>query len=214
MPRVLHVSEAALCMQKWQEDLKDGFQMTGDVMEQRGPNIVIWIDRKKNIMKLSQGEFVSTGRLEATYAGKLCPKTLQLPATVSVFPLCSRIEIYTPSSCHDHHACMQNSSASSKGACMLLSICQRVSGDIASRLPPSRVLVSSILCPMQATASSSTRCTFTALACAPISWLLLSPLMVSPWHTLLPCMPLKLPTDSCNPCLTHQGKDDCYSWQL
>ncbi len=57
-------------MQKWEEDLKDGFQMTGDVMEQRGPNIVIWIDRKKNIMKLSQGEFVSTSRLEATYAGR------------------------------------------------------------------------------------------------------------------------------------------------
>ena len=41
-------------MQKWQEDLVDGYMATGDVMEQRGPNTVIWIDRKKNIMKLSQ----------------------------------------------------------------------------------------------------------------------------------------------------------------
>ncbi len=46
---------------------------TGDVMEQRGPKTVVWIDRKKNIMKLSQGEFVSTSRLEATYAGKRYP---------------------------------------------------------------------------------------------------------------------------------------------
>jgi len=84
MLRVLHVSEAALCLQKWQEDLKDGFQMTGDVMEQRGPNIVIWIDRKKNIMKLSQGEFVSTGRLEATYAGKSYLKPCRsLPLSLS-----------------------------------------------------------------------------------------------------------------------------------
>ena len=59
-------------MQKWQEDLRDGYMATGDVMEQRGPKVVVWIDRKKNIMKLSQGEFVSTSRLEATYAGAPC----------------------------------------------------------------------------------------------------------------------------------------------
>ena len=40
--------------QKWEEMLRDGFMETGDVMEQRGPNTVVWIDRKKNIMKLSQ----------------------------------------------------------------------------------------------------------------------------------------------------------------
>ncbi len=40
--------------QKWDEMLRDGFMETGDVMEQRGPNTVVWIDRTKNIMKLSQ----------------------------------------------------------------------------------------------------------------------------------------------------------------
>ena len=40
--------------QKWDEMLRDGFMETGDVMEQRGPSTVVWIDRKKNIMKLSQ----------------------------------------------------------------------------------------------------------------------------------------------------------------
>lgn len=48
------IEAQAACMQKWQEDLVDGYMATGDVMEQRGPKTVIWIDRKKNIMKLSQ----------------------------------------------------------------------------------------------------------------------------------------------------------------
>lgn len=49
--------------------LRDGYMETGDVMEQRGPNTVVWIDRKKNIMKLAQGEFVSISRLEVAYSG-------------------------------------------------------------------------------------------------------------------------------------------------
>lgn len=98
--------------------------MTGDVMEQRGPKIVIWIDRKKNIMKLSQGEFVSTGRLEATYAGKSYPKP------------CSSLPLFFPQYIKQNHTLRfsvmismcagTNSSASSKGACMLLRICQGV----------------------------------------------------------------------------------------
>ena len=57
-------------IQVWEEMIKEnGCMETGDIMEQRGPNRLIWIDRKKNILKLSQGEFVSLGRLEATYSG-------------------------------------------------------------------------------------------------------------------------------------------------
>jgi len=47
----------------------DGYYMTGDVVQQETPNRVVWIDRKKNVLKLSQGEFVSLGRLEAVYKG-------------------------------------------------------------------------------------------------------------------------------------------------
>ena len=48
---------------------KDGFYVTGDIMRQETPTRVVWIDRKKNVLKLSQGEFVSLGRLEAVYKG-------------------------------------------------------------------------------------------------------------------------------------------------
>ncbi len=46
----------------------EGYLVTGDVVEQRGPDELRWIDRKKNVLKLSQGEFVSTSRLEELYA--------------------------------------------------------------------------------------------------------------------------------------------------
>jgi fatty acid CoA ligase FadD9 len=44
-----------------------GYFCTGDVVEQRGPDEIAWIDRKKNVLKLSQGEFVSVSRLEELY---------------------------------------------------------------------------------------------------------------------------------------------------
>ena len=46
---------------------KDGFYVTGDIMRQESPTRVVWIDRKKNVLKLAQGEFVSLGRLEGVY---------------------------------------------------------------------------------------------------------------------------------------------------
>ena len=48
---------------------KDGFYMTGDIVQQESRTRVVWIDRKKNVLKLAQGEFVSLGRLEAVYKG-------------------------------------------------------------------------------------------------------------------------------------------------
>jgi fatty acid CoA ligase FadD9 len=44
-----------------------GFLCTGDIVEQRGPDEVVWIDRKKNVLKLAQGEFVSVSRLEELF---------------------------------------------------------------------------------------------------------------------------------------------------
>ena len=47
---------------------EEGFIKTGDVCEQLGPDEFAWIDRVSNIIKMSQGEYVSVSRLEAIYA--------------------------------------------------------------------------------------------------------------------------------------------------
>jgi len=47
---------------------EEGFMRTGDVCEQQGPDMFVWIDRVSNIIKMSQGEYVSVSRLEAIYA--------------------------------------------------------------------------------------------------------------------------------------------------
>ena len=48
---------------------EDGFLRTGDIVEERGPDRVAWIDRKNNVLKLAQGEFVTIWRLESTFSG-------------------------------------------------------------------------------------------------------------------------------------------------
>lgn len=48
----------------------DGFMNTGDIVEQRSPHTLVWIDRAKNVLKLAQGEFVATSRLEGLYASR------------------------------------------------------------------------------------------------------------------------------------------------
>ena len=58
-----------LGMQATQELFQDGLVRTGDIMEQHASNKLIWIDRRSNIMKLAQGEFVSVSRLEQEYIG-------------------------------------------------------------------------------------------------------------------------------------------------
>ena len=47
----------------------EGYIHTGDIVEERGLDQVVWIDRKKNILKLSQGEFVRLWRLESLFTG-------------------------------------------------------------------------------------------------------------------------------------------------
>lgn len=54
------------------EKFVDGYFLTGDIGVADGDCKLKVIDRKKNIFKLSQGEFVSPERLEALYVGASC----------------------------------------------------------------------------------------------------------------------------------------------
>lgn len=46
----------------------DGFYRTGDIMAEIGPDRLAYVDRRNNVLKLSQGEFVAVSRLEAVFA--------------------------------------------------------------------------------------------------------------------------------------------------
>jgi fatty acid CoA ligase FadD9 len=45
----------------------DGFYRTGDVVAELGPDQVKYVDRRNNVLKLSQGEFVTVSKLEAAF---------------------------------------------------------------------------------------------------------------------------------------------------
>ncbi|MFE3946388.1 carboxylic acid reductase [Streptomyces sp. NPDC059118] len=48
---------------------EDGFYRTGDIMARVGPDELRYVDRRSNVLKLSQGEFVTVSRLEALFNG-------------------------------------------------------------------------------------------------------------------------------------------------
>lgn len=45
----------------------DGFYRTGDIVAEIGPDQVRYVDRRNNVLKLSQGEFVTVSKLEAAF---------------------------------------------------------------------------------------------------------------------------------------------------
>ncbi len=46
----------------------DGYYRTGDVVAETGPDRVVYLDRRNNVLKLSQGEFVTVSTVEAVFA--------------------------------------------------------------------------------------------------------------------------------------------------
>jgi fatty acid CoA ligase FadD9 len=40
---------------------EDGYVCTGDIMEERGPDHLVYVDRRNDVLKLAQGEFVTLG---------------------------------------------------------------------------------------------------------------------------------------------------------
>jgi fatty acid CoA ligase FadD9 len=47
----------------------DGWYHTGDVVAEIAPDHLVYVDRRNNVLKLSQGEFVTVSKLEAAYGG-------------------------------------------------------------------------------------------------------------------------------------------------
>ncbi|HET6736045.1 AMP-binding protein, partial [Mycobacterium sp.] len=47
----------------------DGYYRTGDVMAEIEPDRLAYVDRRNNVLKLAQGEFVAVAHLEAVFAG-------------------------------------------------------------------------------------------------------------------------------------------------
>ena len=46
----------------------DGYYLTGDIVAEVGPDQLRYLDRRNNVLKLSQGEFVAVSRLEVVFA--------------------------------------------------------------------------------------------------------------------------------------------------
>ncbi|AYF79551.1 NAD-dependent epimerase/dehydratase family protein [Nocardia yunnanensis] len=46
----------------------DGYYRTGDIVAEIRPDHLVYVDRRNNVLKLSQGEFVTVATLEAAYA--------------------------------------------------------------------------------------------------------------------------------------------------
>ncbi|MDA2891114.1 thioester reductase domain-containing protein [Mycolicibacterium sp. BiH015] len=46
---------------------EDGYYRTGDIVAETGPDQLVYLDRRNNVLKLSQGEFVTVSRLEAVF---------------------------------------------------------------------------------------------------------------------------------------------------
>ena len=46
---------------------EEGFLLTGDIVEERGPDRIEWIARRNDVLKLSQSEFVAIGALATTF---------------------------------------------------------------------------------------------------------------------------------------------------
>ena len=46
----------------------DGYYKTGDIMAEIGPDQLVYVDRRNNVLKLSQGEFVAVSHVEAVFS--------------------------------------------------------------------------------------------------------------------------------------------------
>lgn len=48
----------------------DGYMLTGDIVEEVAPGQLVWLDRRQNVLRLAQGEFVNVSRLEELFCAE------------------------------------------------------------------------------------------------------------------------------------------------
>lgn len=48
----------------------EGYILSGDIVEERGPGRLVWLDRGKNVLRLGHGEFVNVSKLEQLFPSK------------------------------------------------------------------------------------------------------------------------------------------------
>lgn len=54
------------------EELRDldGYVLSGDIVEERGPGQLVWLDRSKSVLRLAHGKFVNVSMLEELYPAR------------------------------------------------------------------------------------------------------------------------------------------------
>ena len=58
----------------------DGYYLTGDIMAERGPDQLTYVDRRNNVLKLSQGEFITASKLETLFSGSALVRQIYIYA--------------------------------------------------------------------------------------------------------------------------------------
>ena len=57
---------------------EDGYYRTGDVVAEVGPDRLVYVDRRNNVLKLAQGEFVTLAKLEAVFGNSALVRQIYL----------------------------------------------------------------------------------------------------------------------------------------
>lgn len=82
---------------------EDGYYRTGDVMAETGPDLLAYVGRRNDVLKLSQGEFVTVSRLEAVYADSPLVRQIYVYGN-SARPYLLAVVVPTEEAVHDHDA--------------------------------------------------------------------------------------------------------------
>lgn len=79
----------------------DGFYRTGDVVAEIGPDHLVYVDRRNNVLKLAQGEFVTVAKLEAVFGNSPLVRQIYLYGN-SAQPYLLAVVVPTPEALSAH----------------------------------------------------------------------------------------------------------------